>query len=256
MLLLPLPSKTQPVSLCETDIIYISKRKTVKELINKLTRIYSAYFDFDFIKAEKRLWRINSQFNINKAWKKWTGQTFNIKGAVLEENITIDETKMNENDVLIFEVHYLKKNWFLTNDPIDSKVSKNFKQEELQLNIFDINFSPYARKGVVCLGDTSFMNSVFHCLSNTLELTNFFLTKEYKKDLNKGNPLKSGNNIFFSWTLNLLTINIGGKIAKSYKDLMKAMWKGSSLNISSHNLNKICGTTELFIIHLFLRGNH
>ena len=42
------------------------------------------------------------------------------------------------------------------------------------------------------LGNTCFMNSSIACLSNCTELTTYFLTKKYEKNINKKNKLGLG----------------------------------------------------------------
>ena len=61
------------------------------------------------------------------------------------------------------------------------------------------------------------MNSSIACLSNCLELTTFFLTKEYRKYKNTSN--KNGLN---------------GKLAEEWYNLLKYYWKG----------NKTCGNPK------------
>ncbi|KAL6077647.1 Ubiquitin carboxyl-terminal hydrolase 15 [Balamuthia mandrillaris] len=63
--------------------------------------------------------------------------------------------------------------------------------------------------GLNNLGNTCFMNSALQCLSNTTPLTNFFLTKEFYKDLNRANPL-----------------GMKGALAEEYAQLLSELWSG------------------------------
>ena len=49
------------------------------------------------------------------------------------------------------------------------------------------------------LGNTCFMNSSIACLSNCTELTYYFLSGEYKKDINRENKLGMGGALAESW---------------------------------------------------------
>ena len=57
------------------------------------------------------------------------------------------------------------------------------------------------------LGNTCFMNSSIACLSNCYELTSYFLTKEFEKDINTKN--KEG---------------LGGKLAYAWYNLLRQYW--------------------------------
>jgi ubiquitin carboxyl-terminal hydrolase 4/11/15 len=51
------------------------------------------------------------------------------------------------------------------------------------------------------------MNSGLQCLSNTVELTKYFLFNLYVNDINRDNPL-----------------GLKGKLAEAYKGLLEEMW--------------------------------
>lgn len=68
------------------------------------------------------------------------------------------------------------------------------------------------------------MNSGLQCLSNTVELSKYFLFNLYKKDINAKNPL-----------------GMGGKLATAYAELIKEMWGGSSGRTAPHELKKVVG---------------
>ena len=60
------------------------------------------------------------------------------------------------------------------------------------------------------LGNTCFMNSSIACLSNCTELTYYFLSGEYKKDINRENKL-----------------GMGGALAESWAELLQDYWVGA-----------------------------
>ena len=83
------------------------------------------------------------------------------------------------------------------------------------------------------LGNTCFMNSSIACLSNCTELTAYFISGEYKKDINKSN--KEG---------------LGGKLANEWNQLIQEYWNsskhtGNPSNVKSAVAKKIQNFLEM-----------
>lgn len=69
------------------------------------------------------------------------------------------------------------------------------------------------------------MNSGLQCLSNTVDLTKYFLLGMYKSEINKDNPL-----------------GMSGRLAKAYSGLMQEMWQGSDSKTAPWDLKKTLGS--------------
>ena len=70
-------------------------------------------------------------------------------------------------------------------------------------------FSAPSLTGIANMGNTCFMSSVVQCLSNTVEVRDFFLGGQYKRDINVTNPL-----------------GCQGKLSECFASVIDKLWSG------------------------------
>ena len=79
--------------------------------------------------------------------------------------------------------------------------------------------------GIKNEGNTCYMNSSLQCLSNTFELTKYFLDMNFKKDLNTNNPLGTE-----------------GRLAQAFGKLLNEIWNESDQVVRPSMFKKLLGT--------------
>lgn len=168
-----------------------------------------------------------------------------------DKTIPLEEAQIADNDYVILEAQEYQKGWNFYGDgaPILAKCENCNKYGELtvqcackkvsycsdECKISDKRFHrsrceragddeeeeskslalrPDSKQGLVGLqnlGNTCFMNSGLQCLSNTKELTEYFLSDKFMAEINETNPLGTK-----------------GKLVKKYGAFLKNLWFGTS----------------------------
>jgi ubiquitin C-terminal hydrolase len=70
------------------------------------------------------------------------------------------------------------------------------KHKEYKLKLPRSAYEKKGLTGIENLGNTCYVNSIIQCLSNTLKITDYILTNEYKKD----DPREKNKILGISWS--------------------------------------------------------
>ena len=119
-------------------------------------------------------------------------------------------------------------------------MNEHFGDEETKANLSDAttlkflnlsienllkSHSNAGRCGLSNLGNTCFMNSALQCLSNTTELTKYFLFGLYQNEINYNNPLGTK-----------------GRLVSGYAKLMDELWVSGDSRVAPWDVKKAIGT--------------
>ena len=106
-------------------------------------------------------------------------------------------------------------------DEDSSPDCKPSSSTSLRLNLADLK-GKIGYTGLSNLGNTCYLNSCLQCLSNTVELRDYFLNEAYKDDLNRNNPFGSG-----------------GNLAESFSEVLYKLWLGDSTYFSPSRFKRL-----------------
>ena len=164
--------------------------------------------------------KFNEQMEANESTKDFlkinTTRILVEKQPEIEKPIKTVVANFNNNNSLGVRVPNVNRN----NKPMPDHEVKS-RIEDLDPTFGNV---PQGLTGIRNFGNTCFLNSILQCLNSTKKLVDFFLSNQYKNDLNRANDL-----------------GFRGEIADEFCVIVKAIWGGHCRIIAPYRLRKIIG---------------
>jgi ubiquitin carboxyl-terminal hydrolase 4/11/15 len=197
--------------------VSFSKYTKVSDMITELKE----QFNIDK-NAETRLWRVsngspyelfskNATANLDDVNTKQKGQKLLLEVKQGDKWVIQSGNSDDEDNPILSKTTRTAK---LSNmEPFASGQSSQVKAQTSSSYLWENEGDKRGGIPGVCglsnLGNTCFMNSALQCLTKTMQLNKYFVSDEYKREINESNPL-----------------GMGGQIAVAFGNLMKEMWSG------------------------------
>ena len=146
------------------------------------------------------------------------------------EQSTSKEIKQSKN--------YTKFRLFNKYESVDLGITSDFYSDISYIKAEEIkNFlkpvSNHGLTGLKNLGNSSYLNSIIQCLSNTPELMYYYVSGLYKKDIKSSESKKKGA--------------VSGKLSKEFADLLGKMWIDNKKVANPQDFKySLCDLTNIF----------
>jgi len=222
--------------------IFESRHKTIAEFKERLARLQGLQktsvrlwkspipSDFDtFYRNNLCEFRKHRHIRLNATYLKKLSETINDVQLSLDDFIIV-ECKCR-GDFIFEEIEKQEGNEVL-HDHIEDEELKEALTDAKSLRFLNLDItslfdsrSNEGKCGLSNLGNTCFMNSALQCMSNTTELTKYFLFGLHKNEINYDNPLGTK-----------------GRLATAYAKLMKELWVKGDGRVAPWDVKKAIGT--------------